>query len=266
MHIVGSVKGANVLSRFLSKCFLGALLVVGVGAQASPTTYTGVRDTGPGAPSGAPLVARSVFLGSVSNPGTENFSALSVGVPVNPIVTLGITFPPNGNSATISGDDSNGQANFSVRSGIRTGRYDTTGSGDQYLEVLNSSTFTFATGFSAFGFYATDVGDLPASLTAVLTRLGGGTDTTITVLPSGIFQDGALLFWGFVDPNVAYTSIRLTSSNPEDLFALDDIIVGNACDTCVLPTPVNNVAEPTTLALFGVGLLGIAAARRRKAA
>lgn len=110
------------------------MLVVAAGAQASLTTFYGLRDTGIGAPSAAPLTAKTAFLTNVINPGTENFSGFAVGAPVFPGVTLGVTFTGNGNTATISGTDiGTGLANFVVldnASGNPLGRYDTTGSGD----------------------------------------------------------------------------------------------------------------------------------------
>lgn len=238
-----------------------AMLVAAAGAQATMTTFTGLRTTGIGTPSGSPLSAHDAFIGNITNVGVENFTGFNVGDPAG--VTLAISFTGNGNTATISGDDGFGIPNFEVNDyhGNVDGRYDTTGAGDRYLQSLGTPIIiTFGAAVNAFGFYGTDIGDFGtaggAALSVDLTDSNGNV-TNKTIQSAGV-ADGSLLFWGFVDTGVSYTSIRFNGSALDGI-GLDDLIVGNLRTTQPPALP-----EPGSMALGGVALLSMLAMRRRK--
>jgi hypothetical protein len=74
---------------------------------------------------------------------------------------------------------------------------------------------------------------------------------------------GLKSLYGVIDTVEAFTSVTLTNLDFGDLVEFDNVQYGNG------PTAVNlpafPVAEPGTLALFGLGLVGLGFARRRKA-
>jgi hypothetical protein len=245
-----------------------SLAMAAMGAQATLTTYAGLRQAGIAAPSGQPLDAMNSFLAGVVNAGTETFSSFSVGDPATG-VTLGISFAGNSNSATISGDVVDGHPNFGVNNneGGNTdgnGRYDTTGSGDRFLETKEGSgsfLISFLNPIHAFGLYLTDVGDFGpdsgVALSWILTDTIGGT-TKFQVASTGV-ANASLLFLGFIDTDKQYTSISFNGSG-QDGIGLDDMIVGD------LPNrqPPGGVPEPASIMLVGLALLPLAAVRRRK--
>jgi len=94
--------------------------------------------------------------------------------------------------------------------------------------------------------------------------------TTGTSLFSQQYTDGKNA-WGFYSGNLtvgagiaatdtvkfAYTSVSAAGGNPT---------IGNFLDSADFGVGVNNVPEPTSLAIFGVGLTGLIVARRRRQA
>lgn len=228
--------------------------------HASPVTFFGENLNPGNSTVGAPVTARDEFVSNLTGVGTENFEGFTngTGSPIN------LTFPGSigGIDATLSGGGA------TIRSFASVGRFAT--SGTNYVETNAGGGFaiSFSSAISAFGFFATDIGDFGGQLTLRLTPDGGGAFVDLTVphtLGVSGSTDAALLFFGFYDLDQSYTNIAFLNSSTGDVFGFDDMIIGDRQQ--VTPTPTNPIPLPAAgwLMLGGMGALA-ALRRRRKAA
>jgi hypothetical protein len=115
-----------------------------------------------------------------------------------------------------------------------------------------STTFSYKPGnlIGAGGTWDTSPEDEGAGLELTLNLVGGGTETVGAIGPI----DGT--FFGFVssDPFTSFTISNAIAGEVET-FDLDNLHFA----------PTTTVPEPISLSLFGAGLVGAAAIRRRKA-
>lgn len=234
---------------------------------------------------GAPAAAKGAFLANVSNVGTENFDARTVGTPFpcgTPPCTLDdpeSKFVFAGRSVTGTVSFSSGFAPFanSEASGSQVGRFDTTkppGSTESqnYLEFGDSFVIDFNEAIAAFGFYGTDISDFNGTLRVTvvsqqntityLVKLGDAIDCPpqSTNCDADNALSGNLLFWGIVQEAgdlISSVTIR-NNSDGDDGFGLDDIMVADR----LAGEPDPRVPEPASVALVGLALLGGAAARK----
>ncbi|WP_297526618.1 PEP-CTERM sorting domain-containing protein [Thiohalobacter sp.] len=227
-----------------------ALGFAAVSAQAVPVTFFGEDTSTAGIALGPnSAAARSSFLAGLTGVGNEDFESFSLGA----TAPLNLTFP--GSSGSLSAT-LNGTGNIDDSG---PGRFAT--SGRLFWEASTGSfDITFANPVSAFGFNGIDIGDfVTQQMTLTLTDVNNVVSQLTVPHSLNIGNnDNATLFFGFIDAGNSYTSIAFTNAGGGDIFAFDDMVVGDAGQITTVP-------EPGILALLGIGLAGFAGVRRKAA-
>lgn len=247
--------------RTLSAMAGVALAVAGGPAQAAPVTFSGIDGNGDGL---TPLAttpnadaARDALFANLSGVGTETFETRTGSAPL----TIGFgsagnaTLTGPGSVTTVASGQTDGFGRYSVPSPTTTRFWDTAaGSGGFVL--------TFSAPIAAFGFYGIDIGDVGGTVRLRLTDTANGTTNLDVPLAAPGDADGSVLYFGFYDLTTQYNSIAFVTAAGQDvdLFAFDNFSIG-AVSQIIVPGPV---PEPMSLALFGLGMAGLALVRRAR--
>lgn len=262
------------IESFARLTLLAGLVTASGIAAADPIFLPPAINTAPGGVvSGEPLIRRNQFesllvADQIKRDGFSGY-ATTTGAPIQS-VDLGSTIGGSIGMAVGGGRIATAQTDVP-----NNGRFDTTGIGDitqrKWWLSAYSFTLSFVDGISALGFYGTDLGDFDGSFEIELLRAGQQAgDGTVEVLKTSMSTangtNGTLQFFAFYDPDPLnkYTQvifrINQTATDVEayDFLGFDDFVVGPVA-------PGGTVPEPGSLALVGAALLGLAAARRRKA-
>lgn len=188
---------------------------------------------------GAPTTARAAFLTAIAEAQSFGFEGAEYTGASAPIVVTfdGSEVVPI--TATLTGAGS-------VLGAESGGRFNTTPGGSQYWAPTESGgsyvTLNFSRPVSAFGFYATDIGDVAGQLSVRFTD-EDDVVTTHTVEHSigGVELSGALLFWGYINTTKKYKKVELfKTGGPLDGFGFDDFVVADLgqIDPIVGPAPL----------------------------
>jgi hypothetical protein len=242
----------------MKKVLTAAVVIMlwGTAASAAPVTFFGedvntLGDPNQVSPTNS-TAAKNSFFTNLVGVGTETFDTAAT--PVGTTAPIAVAFPGAG-TATITGGGQVATGNDG------NGRY-AISSPNYYLAGTINFTINFSSAIAAFGFFGVDIGDFGGQLTLDLTD-SSSIHHTLTVpntIGSGGSTSGSILYFGFFDTSLTYTSVSFNNnSGGADLFAFDNFSVGSVSQ--VSPA----VPEPSTWAMLILGFAGIGfLAYRRK--
>lgn len=185
---------------------------------------------------------------------TESFEGFADGVQQNSFSTAVGTFTQTlaggSPSAVCAPNCADGLAVLSDVTSPFTGRFPAPqeAGNNQWLDSFDSqiTTLTVLSGFNAIGFYMTDPNDVDGRMTV------GGVDFSFADIFGQSNGNGEVYFITLYD-EAGLGDIVFHANGVDDGFGIDSVTIGT-------------VPEPGTLALMGLGLLGLGITRRRRAA
>ena len=110
-------------------------------------------------------------------------------------------------------------------------------------------TLDFNSAINSFGINVTDWGDFGSGSLIFRNDIGESYTIATSSLPNN-----NVLFFGIINSDFSFISVDLVNSISGEAYAIDEVYYGNTS-----PVP-----EPTTILLFGLGLLGLTGVNRKK--
>ena len=222
---------------------LGLVTVIAP-VSAAPITFFGEDvNAGGSLPIPNSAAAQTQFLTQIVGAQVETFESFAGGTSLTGAGIV-VNFGPD--TATMQGTDSLTE----IRDVNGIGRFAVSGTNYVNCALGDTCTLTFSTPQAAFGFFGTDIGDFSGQLTLRL----DGVDL-INVPHTVNAPDGSGLYFGIIDTANLFTTIEFLNSGSGDSFGFDSFTIGRI-EQVRLP-------ETATLALLGLGLLGLGVARWR---
>jgi len=162
-----------------------------------------------------------------------------------------------GNSGTATLTGGSGIWRITDNTATNSGVFPTSGV-NTFVVLSSSGTFSleFDTAQSAFGFFATDLEEVPAILSF---ETSYGKITTLNIPYTKPSNSGSVLFFGVIDTENPFTKVTFNGNHSWEGFGFDDFTIGTENQV------VNSTPEPSTLLLVGLGLIGLIKFRKKSA-
>ncbi len=221
-----SMKGKLILAGILS--------AVGMSAYAVPVTYLASDNN---------VTSLAQMVNSTAKAGQFNAVAGSLNMQTVDFES------PLSTDVTITGGTTTNDSGCGALCG-----FNTTPGGAYFRSVFGGSvTFSFANPVDAFGFYVNGLQTDQVSQQTIVYVDGSSVTQTINMPPA---TGGGGAFVGFIDFGQLISSVTFNATN--DILGFDDLRFGRSANNPV------GVPEPGTLVLFGLGILGIGVAVKRR--